>query len=156
MGLLYHLLEIFVKPESCLFSCSSQKCLLSIKFDKYLTHLKPVMKQRYFVLSTHFVRSDNLLPSHTAAIFFLLSAFYYPPPSFHPQHKSYSRGLPFQGRISPKAAVPISFPVLCPSSAHQVVQVKMINGSMFICSLILPFKILNLLQRASSKQYFMQ
>lgn len=36
---LHHLLKIFIKLECCLFSYSSHKCSLNIKFDKLLTQL---------------------------------------------------------------------------------------------------------------------
>lgn len=36
---LHHLLKIFIKLECCLFSYSSYKCSLTIKFDKFLTQL---------------------------------------------------------------------------------------------------------------------
>lgn len=49
---LHHLLKIFIKLECCLFSYSSHKCSLTIKFDKFLIQLNNYDKTAFlYVLS---------------------------------------------------------------------------------------------------------
>lgn len=167
MGLLYHFPKISNKPECCLFSCSSYKLFLSIKFGKYLIRLKTFYE--IALLSFEYSLCSLIMCEwqHMMAIslqfcswpFFLPFIFHHPPltPNTGVTQGSYSSKV----TISFKSAVPFSFPgaVRCfqcgsPSADH-VVQVKLVNGFLLICSISLPFKLSTLHQRPSWRQYLM-